>query len=271
MHFIYFQTNKKLSSFKIGTLACLSLHFIDSNLLTQDKSCHLKLWTMTKDSPSCIYEKSFNNFSFCKIDMLHTKLAIPQPNSVVEIHEYVSSTICPATRLSFPDESIKLGEVQQLKLFDHKSSLFAAVVYENGSLIIWDAAKAEVISNIKITSETPMAFDFDEVKLQGVCGTNEKGVIFFKVDEQLKLTKIKEIEITNAGVGCLRIRPDRKVLAAGCWDGKVRIFSWKTCKLLAALDCHKASILDIAFTAKQPSVMVASASDKKISLWNVFD
>lgn len=225
-----------------------------------------------KDSPSCIYKKNFNNFSFCKINVLRNKLAIPQPNSSAEIHEYVSSTTCLIARLVHPDETIKLGEVQQLKLFDYKSSLFAAVVYENGSLTFWDTAKSEAVSNIKVTSETPMAFDFDEEKLQGVCGSNEKGVVFFKVDEQLKLTKLKEIEIMNAGVGCLRVRPDKKVLAAGCWDGKVRIFSWKTCKLLAALDCHKASILDVAFTSvKQPSMLVASASDKKISLWKVFD
>lgn len=245
---------------------------MDSNLLTQDKSCHLKVWTLKEDSPSCMYEKKFNNFSFCKINVLRNKLAIPQPNSMTEIHEYVSSSICRIARLSYPDESMKLGEVQQLKLFDHKSSLFTAIVYENGSLAIWDVDKSEVVSNFKITSATPMAFDFDEEKLQGVCGSNEKDVVFFKVDEQLQLTKIKEIEITNAGVGCLRIRPDKKVLAAGCWDGKVRIFSWKTCKLLAVLDCHKASILDVTFTfSNQPSLMVASASDKKISLWNIYE
>lgn len=271
MVLITFQTNKKRSSFKIGNLSCLFLHFIDSELLTQDKSCHLKVWNLKNDSPSCIYEKEFNNISFCKINVLRNQLAIPQPKSVVEVHQYASSTSLVA-RLSYPDESVKLGEVQQLKLFDHTSSLHAAVVYENGSLAIWHVGKSELVSKMKITDDTPMAFDFDAEKLQGVCGTNERIIVFFKLDKQLQVTKMKEIEITNAGVGCLRVRPDKKVLAAGCWDGRIRIFSWKTCKLLAALECHKSSVLDVAFAPpNQSSVFAASASDKKISLWNIFE
>ena len=55
----------------------------------------------------------------------------------------------------------------------------------------------------------------------------------------------KERELTNAGVSVAGIRPDRRLLATGGWDHRIRIFSWKhpeKAKPLAVLPFHTQAI-----------------------------
>lgn len=274
----YFQSCKRIKTFQVGCNPCLSLHITGQYLITQDKTCTLKVWRLT-DKFDLVLCKEFNNISFCRICILEgstTYIGIPQPNSQVEICIFSSKQLKLFRCCRFPDENVKLGEVLHLKLFYIESHPYLAVVYESGMLIVWDFCD-NVLMYDKITNDTPMAFDFDSINLQGICGTASKKITVFKFDNKWNIVKQKVLEIKNSGTGCLRIRPDRKIVAAGCWDGRIRIFSWKSCKLLAVLNYHTESILDLYFsnftisTWHSKHLLVAVASDKRISLWNIYN
>merc|ERR1711893_320037 len=69
------------------------------------------------------------------------------------------------------------------------------------------------------TSETPENYVV-------AAGSDDKIVILGKGKDG-GLTVRKRREITNAGVSLVRIRPDGLILAAGGWDYRIRLFSWK--------------------------------------------
>lgn len=240
----------------------------------------MDVWNLA-DTQDRVFSREYNNISFCKISVLDDDdiaayIGIPQTESRVEIHTFSSEKITFLSCCQYYDRSVKLGEVLHVRMVRINDKPYLAVIYENGMLIVWDL-RATVMMCDDITSETPMSFDFDSDRLQGICGTAEKTLIAFKLDETWRITKRKTIEITNPGVGCVRIRSDRKIVAVGCWDGKIRILSWKTCKLLAVLECHTESVLDVCFGSSTTNtwgckhLLAAVASDKRISLWNIFD
>lgn len=251
---------------------------VQEYLLTQDKTCTLKVWHPERNY-ECVLSKAFENISFCKISILQaecTYLAIPQPESVVRIHSFAPRDIRFLRVLEYDKKLIKLGEVMHIKMFTSTNN-YAAVIYESGALIIWDI-EGIAITYDELISETPMAFDFDCTLMQGICGATDKNIVVFRVDDSLRITKRRKLEITNPGVGSLCVRPDSKILATGCWDGKVRIFSWKTCKILAALDYHRESILHVSFVHfplttwnNCKRVLAVAGNDKRISLWNIYE
>ena len=91
------------------------------------------------------------------------------------------------------------------------------------------------------------------------------------IDLQIKDSHKKDA----AGIQCLKIRPDKKLFTSGGWDGKVRIFSWKSLRKLATLAEHRGEISDIAYSNgvvsmfKSP-VMAVGSMDGTISLWDIY-
>ena len=73
----------------------------------------------------------------------------------------------------------------------------------------------------------------------------------------------------SGGVASLAVRPDRKLLAAGGWDKRVRLWQWKRWKPLAVLKQHTETVTAVHFSAD--SRWLASASnDRTIALWDVY-
>ncbi len=263
----------------------MSLHLIGNHyLITQDKNCTLKVWRRENHTFECVVQKNFNNPSFCNIAVSEdfttdstTYIAIPQPQSSIDVYFLHSASLKVASNLQHKDPNLKLGDVCQMKIFRYDAIPYLAAVYEDGTLLIWNLLEANSMSCYKLTNDTPMSFDFDSATLQGVCGTAEKTLTFFKLDSHLQVTKCKNVDITNPGVGSLRIRPDKKIVVAGCWDGRLRIFSWKSCKLLAVLDCHRVVILDVNFSTSPVTILKtkyllgAAANDKSVSLWKIYE
>jgi len=86
-----------------------------------------------------------------------------------------------------------------------------------------------------------------------------------------------ELCIKNPGVNGVRIRPDQKVFASAGWDGRIRIFSWKSLRPLAVLTQHKnGGVMDLAFSSQQVAmwhapIMAAAGMDGQISLWDLYN
>lgn len=83
-----------------------------------------------------------------------------------------------------------------------------------------------------------------------------------------------KVPVTNeasgsGGLAALSVRPDGRVLAAGGWDKRVRLWQWKRWKPLAVLRHHTATVNAVSFS--DDSRWLASASsDRTIALWTLF-
>lgn len=86
-----------------------------------------------------------------------------------------------------------------------------------------------------------------------------------------------KLTLKNPGTNVIRIRPDCKVFASGGWDGRVRIYSWKSLRPLAVLTEHKSgAITDITFSKSKVErwnapIMAVSGMDGIISLWDLYN
>lgn len=83
-----------------------------------------------------------------------------------------------------------------------------------------------------------------------------------------------EVPVTNeahgsGGIQTLSIRPDGKLLAAGGWDRRVRVWQWKRFKPLAVLQHHTATVNAVHFSHCSRYLATASC-DKTIALWSLY-
>jgi WD40 repeat protein len=107
--------------------------------------------------------------------------------------------------------------------------------------------------------------------MSGVCGGVSNQLVFFKIDNTCNLVRIVGKDILNPGIGSVKIRPDNRLVALGCWDGCLRLFSWKSYRPLAVLTEHSAEVNDITFsTVHAVNFMAAGGKDRKISLWDIY-
>lgn len=95
--------------------------------------------------------------------------------------------------------------------------------------------------------------------------------------QSMRFQRSTDIAMKNSGLNCVRIRNDQKVFCSGGWDGRVRIFSWKSLRPLAVLTEHKSgAIMDIAYsngpvTMWKAPIMAVAGMDSQISLWNLYN
>lgn len=105
----------------------------------------------------------------------------------------------------------------------------------------------------------------------------EKLTTFSYQRQSMQLQRGSDVCIKNPGVNIVRIRADQKVFASGGWDGRIRIFSWKSLRPLAVLTQHKqGGVMDLAYSTQPVSmwrapIMAAAGMDAQISLWDLYN
>lgn len=75
------------------------------------------------------------------------------------------------------------------------------------------------------------------------------------------------------GIADSKYRDDSKIIATGCWDGKVRLFARKNLTLLAVLKAHKETVNVVAFASTNCSgrhYILSGSKDCKISMWDIY-
>ena len=71
------------------------------------------------------------------------------------------------------------------------------------------------------------------------------------------------------GVNYLATRPDQKVFAAGCWDGRVRVFSCRRPRSLASLKFHSKGVQCVEFS-HDSRIMASCSDDTRIAVWDIY-
>lgn len=248
-----------------------------SNLWSCGRNQNVVLWDITEGSPK--KKKTFPiddylGFSRCDVAEDSMLLSIPGPSQdTITLWDIKSekriSCLIP------PDKS--WGSIMQCKWLQYKQHLNMLVLYENGTIALWDWSNNKILSTVTCNNN-PLSIDFDSHSLRGICGTASEKVFVFAFEEvSHTLNCDTAFSITNPGLGCVSIRPDGKIYATGGWDHRIRLFSWKKHKPLAVLLYHRKSIECLAFSERSVStftkgyLLAAGSSDNSISLWDVYN
>jgi WD40 repeat protein len=109
-----------------------------------------------------------------------------------------------------------------------------------------------------------------------VCGSPKKELIFSNCPKSSddKDDEINIVTLEKPGVSVVSIRPDHKLVAAACWDNKIRVLSLRTRRHLATIKNHMQQVSAIVFVEKimnKQHLMCCSSLDGTISVFDIFN
>ncbi|XP_058115801.1 guanine nucleotide-binding protein subunit beta-like protein 1 [Anopheles ziemanni] len=276
------QTNRVSYQLTVGSSSILNLAHTEDALITQEKCGTVKLWNLTDAGYVLQHELSNDHAGYCRMacDVQANAVIMPRDKSTVSV--LCSKTMTETIRFSptaDEEQPVPFGSVMCVLPVTLDGQRYLMAGYESGLIAMWDYRTGRVIGTPTLfASDGDCLFtvDYDPVTNRGICGGSSNNLSVFSVDRKaLQLVPKSKIPIKNAGVHRVRIRKDLKVFSSAGWDGRLRIFSWKSLRPLAVLTEHKGELLDIAYsegrvTMWKAPVMAAAGSDGQISLWDLY-
>lgn len=118
-------------------------------------------------------------------------------------------------------------------------SICLAAGYEDGSVAVWQlgvAPHAPPRALHTLCREPVMALAVDCTGAGGAAGSAEDQVVVFRLDHAAGRVSVRHsIEVQRKGIGDVAVRPDRRLLATAGWDGRVRVYKYRSGRPLAIL------------------------------------
>jgi len=278
IHIWDLKKNRESSKLGIKEEACICLKAVeDECLISQRKGGALDIWSANGSNWTIdkTVDTSYCGFSRCEVSG-EDILLVPLPNSIVGALSLKTFDIVYKLESSTSDNALSLGEVMVIKILDSPENSYVLVSYESGHTALWDLREKKVVSWLKI-DECPMAINFDNYWMKGIIGSPSEKLEIFEMSKSHVLTSRTSLTLKNPGTSVIASRPDSKVFAVGGWDGRLRIFSWKTLRPLVVLDQHKGTIHDVAYSTgkveayNSKGLMAAAGKDGTISLWDLYN
>lgn len=248
-----------------------AIHHTEKNLISQEKCGLLKLWDL-KNENEYILDKKYNCAGgYCRSVLFNNNLIVAQEQSTVDVVDIKTLSKIQTFKTSLE----KLGHVMCLQLVELSGKHYILAGFESGDIVLWDFFSSKMCSHIKLR-ECITSISFDKTTSRGICGNASNVIQIFTINKDFSITLKCEISITNEGCNVVKLRPDRKIFVSGGWDGRLRLFSWKSLRPLVVLTEHRGNLTDVAFSpavVKQwdSNIMAASGSDGKVSLWNLYN
>lgn len=276
----YLQTNRSPLHFSVGSADSItSVFHKDEELYTQQKGGTIKSWKLTNSGYKLNTSLCTTHTGFCRFEYVSKENILISPqdeNTIIGLDE--NDLNCSRITLSPAAVGIdtNLGQIMCFKFIDLLGQGYLLACYESGDFLTWDLRTGKVIDQ-KQFEECPMAVDYDPITNRGIYGgpSDQLGVFGYSRNTA-EIMKRGVIALKNPGINCISIRRDQKVFSAGGWDGRIRIFSWKSLRPLAVLTDHKAAVTDISYsndkvTLWKAPIMAASGLDGQISLWDLYN
>jgi len=153
-----------------------------------------------------------------------------------------------------------------------RGSLIAAG-YRSGDVDVWDFQQKKVVHQAKLAAPGgvhALAFSTDGVIL-GMGGVGKIALWDIAAAKEIRLFDSKEgaNAATLPAVASLAFASDGKTLAAGCYDGAVRLFDHAKGKEIRALEGHASVPFSVAFSG-DGRILVSGSFDKTVRLWEAF-
>ncbi|XP_014475313.1 PREDICTED: guanine nucleotide-binding protein subunit beta-like protein 1 [Dinoponera quadriceps] len=279
VHIWDLKINRIKSRLSDGDSPCFNLHSTsEADLIVQRRHGIIDIYNTSESNWILNKSVNYKYCSFCRSQLLPEKdaILIPLDSSVVGMLSLktlnVESTLDPS-KLSYHNQ---LGTVMAVKPLRHMNELIL-IAYEGGQLLLWDMKKHDVLSSLNV-EHFPMTFDFDVSLMQGILGSASDKLEIFGMSPSHALSHKSTKNLSNvSGISVLSVRPDKKIVAAGCWDGRMMLFSWKKLRPLAILKEHRESIYDIAYSNREVEaydtkcLMAATGKNGYISLWDIYN
>ncbi|XP_050440180.1 guanine nucleotide-binding protein subunit beta-like protein 1 [Adelges cooleyi] len=266
------ETNRQEIKTNAGNQSIMNLEILikKNQLVSQNKFGEIRFWTMDQFKLSIHHILHTQVLGFCKFSLYKTELILCKSLKEKSILNCYSTESYEIMKTYNPDDK-NLGDLMTIKTI--KDYIFCA--YESCKVIIWCENSIVETSDFPDT-ECLMALDVDSSLAKGVCAGSSDTINTFHIADS-KISCKKSVQITNPGVSVLRLRPDDKIVAAACWDSTVKLFSWKSMKLLAILDSHSSGVLDITYSKslvtfwKTKYMLAVACKDNKITLWDIYN
>ncbi|KAB0801159.1 hypothetical protein PPYR_05513 [Photinus pyralis] len=268
------KTNRSTRKEKLGA-SIQAIHYVPPYLISQEKSGAIKLWHMEMTANCTLLKEYMSDGAYCRSIVINNTLIVPQVNSQVEaINLQTFEKIRMYTPL-LASPSEKLGYTMALEKVEIGAAVYVLAGYETGDLILWNFLTGEQKVRA-LFKEHIMSIAFDSVTGKGVCGNSSNLLQVFTIDKDFKIKLKCEILLSSEGCSVVKLRQDRKILACGGWDGRLRLFSWRSLRPLVVLRQHKNAITDVIFSPKivpewDCRLMCASGGEGLISLWNLYN
>ncbi len=269
------------------------------HVITQGKDGTIRVWDGTTLQP--ITDLTTGSRHFCQFSLIrwpvqdrggsllgnHTLLTPCDDPSVLHLHDLRNgySSIKSVVSTLSPDSAHRRGMVMCCQLVGAGDAAPRVVAgYEDGSLCIFDLRRIEkgsnnsiishgIISSAKLHSEPVICCDVARSGHMGISGSADNSVVIWRDDVGTQngvrnLVINDNITLGTKGTACIKLRQDKKLFAAGSWDGGLRLCSWPGSKPLAELLCHEMTVNSIDFS--EDGWLCAGSKDSRISLWNVY-
>lgn len=256
---------------KSGTTCIMTIELLtkENQLLLQNKAGNITCWQIDGFELTLQRTLSTDVIGFCKISLHKTNMLLSMGNKST-MNCYSIETFGKVNVFD-PRQEVSLGDLMAIKSIED----YVFCGYESNIIIVWKDDL--IVSQYNFPKlDCLMALDVDHNLTKGVCAGSSDTIISFCIEEG-QLSKNKTIQIINPGVSVLQLRPDDKILAAACWDFTVKLFSWKSMKLLAVLDSHSTGVLDIVYSElsvtfwKTKFLLAIANKDNKVTLWDIYN
>lgn len=280
------QTNRTSYQLAVGSSPILSLaHTDDGVLMTQEKDeGTVKLWSLTDGDYVLQHQISTEHVGFCRVvlDGESNTVIIPRTGAAISVLCCKTFNEMMTFKPTAEDErQHRYGSVMCFQPIVVRGLIYLLAGYESGAIALWDYRTGRPVDTAPLCTTTDadclQTLDYDPLTNRGIAGGSAAVLKVFSIGPQTQHIEVKaDIHIKNAGVHRVRIRKDLKVFVSAGWDGRLRIFSWKSLRPLAVLTEHKAEVLDVAYsdgkvTMWKAPVMAAAGTDGQISLWDLYN
>jgi len=269
--FFCFQSNRLKNEIKAGTVCIMTLELLtkQNQLVSQNKVGEITFWLIDGIELKLHHRLSTQIIGFCKLALCKTNMLLCKGENST-MHCYSTDTYDKITVFN-PHQDDSLGDLMVVKSIGD----YVFCGYEANIVVVW--REDYIVNQCSFPElECLMALDVDHNVTKGICAGSSNVInTFYITDGNLSLDR--NIKITNPGVNVLQLRPDDKIVAAACWDLTVRLFSWKTMKLLAVLDSHSTGVMNIVYSElsvafwKAKYMLAVANKDNKITLWDVYN
>jgi WD40 repeat protein len=283
--------------------AVLSVHELsEGRWLSQSKNGTLSVWNAERiisgseqDANGAAVEASVtvDLHSFCKCEVVDEQtVLVPADGGIAcglwDIRSaHVEAKFSPSGEASQTLASGPRGPTGMCMALGATGACYLLGGYEDGSVQLWDTRNTRPlhasrphtepvfgIGGVLFPPRNPSSAVCSAACVSGGADGNLVINTWKKSADKEKVswddgTKFPIVCEGSKGISTVHARNDAKIVAAGCWDGKVRLYSLKKPRILASMACHSKGVQCVRFS-KDSSLLATCSEDMRIAVWQVY-
>jgi len=247
-----------------GGSGVLAVHPFGANaVLSQGRDGRVVLWDMGAGGWQPTQEERCTSYNFCRCawDPVKGLLFLPTEDSTVEAIDLRARGHCGRYTAEARD---KMGLPMHLAV---SAGYFLCAAFESGHVAIWDHTGGPPSYLQRLHTEPALTVAFGPTRRHLATGGADNALLLCRWDHPT-VTLQERFEGTHGVASCC-FRDDGRLLAAGSWDHRVRIYDARKHRPLAVLRHHTAAINAVRY-ATDSDLLATAAADHEVALWRLY-